>query len=130
MYDYYTDYELNGNNRDNYNSTYYTPGEGGGFASQRSWVTFRQFDRALSDYYSNCKAQYPIYTGHFQPTYSNLGITFETISAALNLWGFNKDFENKNRFMAINNSTINEDGSGTRYDYAIPRPGSKITDCP
>lgn len=118
LYDYYTDYELNGNNRDNYNSTYYTPGEGGGFASQRSWVTFRQFDRALSDYYSNCKAQYPIYTGHFQPTYSNWGITFETISAALNLWGFNKDFENKNRFMAINNCTINEDGSGTRYDYA------------
>lgn len=118
LYDYYTDYELNGNNRDNYNSTYYTPGEGGGFASQRSWVTFRQFDRALSDYYRNCKAQYPIYTGHFQPTYSNWGITFETISAALNLWGFNKDFENKNRFMAINNSTINEDGSGTRYDYA------------
>ena len=118
LYDYYTDYELNGNNRDNYNSTYYTPGEGGGFASQRSWVTFRQFDRALSDYYSNCKAQYPIYTGHFQPTYSNWGITFETISAALNLWGFNKDFENKNRFMAINNSTINEDGSGTHYDYA------------
>lgn len=118
LYDYYTDYELNGNNRDNYNSTYYTPGEGGGFASQRSWVTFRQFDRALSDYYSNCKAQYPIYTGHFQPTYSNWGITFETISAALNLWGFNKDFENKNRFMAINNSTINEDESGTRYDYA------------
>ena len=36
----------------------------------------------------------------------------------MNLWGFNKDFENKNRFMAINNSTINEDGSGTRYDYA------------
>lgn len=118
LYDYYTDYELNGNNRDNYNSTYYTPGEGGGFASQRSWVTFRQFDRALSDYYSNCKAQYPIYTGHFQPTYSNWEITFETISAALNLWGFNKDFENKKRFMAINNSTINEDGSGTRYDYA------------
>lgn len=118
LYDYYTDYELNGNNRDNYNSTYYTPGEGGGFASQRSWVTFRQFDRALSDYYSNCKAQYPIYTGHFQPTYSNWGIKFEEISAALNLWGFNSDFDKKNRFMAINNSTINEDGNGTRYDYA------------
>ena len=118
LYDYYTDYELNGNNRDKYNSTYYTPGEKGGFASQRSWVVFRQFDSALSDYYRNCNAQYPIYTGHFQPTYSNWGIKFEEISAALNLWGFNKDFENKNRFMAINNSTINEDGSGTRYDYA------------
>lgn len=118
LYDYYTDYELNGNNRDKYNSTYYTPGEKGGFASQRSWVVFRQFDSALSDYYRNCNAQYPIYTGHFQPTYSNWGIKFEEISAALNLWGFNSDFDKKNRFMAINNSTINEEGKGTRYDYA------------
>lgn len=113
LYDYYTDYELNGNNRDKYNSEYYTPGKGGGFASQRSWVVFRQFDRALSDYYSNCNAQYPIYTGHFQPTYSDWGIKFETISSELNLFGFNLQ-----RFMAINNSTINEDGDGTRYDYA------------
>ena len=113
LYDYYTDYELNGNNRDKYNSKYYTPGKGGGFASQRSWVVFRQFDRALSDYYSNCNAQYPIYTGHFQPTYSDWGIKFETISSELNLFGFNL-----RRFMAINNSTINEEGSGTRYDYA------------
>ena len=118
LYDYYTDYELNGNNRDNYNSTYYTPGEKGGFASQRSWVVFRQFDSALSDYYSNCNAQYPIYTGHFQPTYSNWGIKFEEISAALNLWGFNSAFKNENRFMAINNSTINENNKGEYYDYA------------
>ena len=113
LYDYYTDYELNGDNRDKYNSEYYKPGKGNGFASQRSWVVFRQFDRALSDYYSNCNAQYPIYTGHFQPTYSDWGIKFETISSGLNLFGFNL-----RRFMAINNSTINEDGSGTRYDYA------------
>ena len=118
LYDYYTDYELNGNNRDNYNRTYYTPGEKGGFASQRSWVVFRQFDSALSDYYSNCNAQYPIYTGHFQPTYSNWGIKFEEISAALNLWGFNSAFKNENRFMAINNSTINENNKGEYYDYA------------
>lgn len=115
LYDYYTDYELNGNNRDNYNSTYYTPGKGGGFASQKSWVVFRQFDRALSDYYSNCNAQYPIYTGHFQPSYDTWGVRFETISAALNLWGFKDNYK---RFMAINNSTINEDGNGTCYDYA------------
>ena len=113
LYDYYTDYELNGNNRDKYNSEYYKPGKGNGFASQRSWVVFRQFDRALSDYYSNCNAQYPIYTGHFQPTYSDWEIKFETISSELNLFGFNL-----RRFMAINNSTINEEGSGTRYDYA------------
>lgn len=120
LYDYYTDYELNGNNRDKYNSEYYTPGKGGGFASQRSWVVFRQFDRALSDYYRNCYAQYPIYTGHFQPSYADWGLRFETISAALNLWGFNSDFDKKDRFMAINNSTINENGNndGEHYDYA------------
>lgn len=113
LYDYYTDYELNGNNRDNYNSQYYTPGEGGGFAKQRSWVTFRQFDRALSDYYERYKAQFPIYTGHFQPSYLDWGIRFETISSELNLFGFNLQ-----RFMAINNSTINESGNGKFYDYA------------
>ena len=120
LYDYYTDYELNGNNRDRYSITYYAPGYGNGFAKQRSWITFRQFDRALSDYYKAADAKYPIYTGHFQPSYSTWGNTFETIRAALNLWGFNKDFENKNRFMAINNSTINENGNndGEHYAYA------------
>ena len=45
FYDYYTDYELNGNNRDSY------PGDHK--VSDRYWVTFRQFDQALSDYYKN-----------------------------------------------------------------------------
>lgn len=121
LYDYYTDYELNGNNRDDYNSKYYSPGKGNGFAKQRSWVTFRQFDRALSDYYESCDAQFPIYTGHFQPSYSDWGIRFESISAALKLWGFyNSNYVNYERFMAINNSTINENGNndGEHYDYA------------
>lgn len=120
LYDYYTDYELNGNNRDRYSRAYYAPGKGNGFAKQRSWVTFRQFDRALSDYYESCKAQFPIYTGHFQPSYSDWGIRFDGISAALNLWGLNSVFKNENRFMAINNSTINENGNndGEHYDYA------------
>ena len=110
LYDYYTDYELNGNNRDKY-------GEYKG-ASHRNWVTFREFDQALSDYYKNAKAQYPLYTGHFQPSYFGGDYQFRQISAALNLWGLNSDFNNENRFMAINNSTINEAGNGTRYDYA------------
>ena len=120
LYDYYTDYELNGNNRDRYSRAYYAPGKGNRFAKQRSWVTFRQFDRALSDYYESCKAQFPIYTGHFQPSYSDWGIRFDGISAALNLWGLNSVFKNENRFMAINNSTINENGNndGEHYDYA------------
>lgn len=121
LYDYYTDYELNGNNRDNYNSEYYSPGIGNGFAKQRSWVTFRQFDRALSDYYESWDAQFPIYTGHFQPSYSDWGIKFESISAALKLWGFyNSNYVKYERFMAINNSTINENGNddGEHYAYA------------
>lgn len=119
LYDYYTDYELNGNNRDRYSITYYEPGKGKGFAKQRSWVTFRQFDRALSDYYESYDAQFPIYTGHFQPSYLDWGIRFDSISAALKLWGFyNSNYVKYERFMAINNSTINEKGSGTRYDYA------------
>lgn len=112
LYDYYTDYELNGKNRDTYKYNESNK------ASYRNWVTFREFDQALSDYYKNAKAQYPIYTGHFQPSYSDWGFRFDAISAALNLWGLNSDFKNEKRFMAINNSTINEDGEGTRYDYA------------
>lgn len=112
LYDYYTDYELNGKNRDTYKYNESNK------ASYRNWVTFREFDQALSDYYKNAKAQYPIYTGHFQPSYSDWGFRFDAISAALNLWGLNSDFKNEKRFMAINNSTINEDGEGIRYDYA------------
>lgn len=111
LYDYYTDYELNGKNRGSYDQS--SPA-----VSYRNWVPFRQFDQALSDYYQDAKAQYPLYTGHFQPSYSDWGYRFDAISAALNLWGLNNDFKDENRFMAINNSTINEEGKGTRYDYA------------
>lgn len=113
LYDYYTDYELNGKNRGSYDQS--SP-----VVSYRNWVPFREFDQALSDYYKKADAQYPIYTGHFQPSYPGWGYTFAAISAALNLWGLNSDFNNENRFMAINNSTINENGNndGEHYDYA------------
>ncbi len=113
LYDYYTDYELNGNNRGSYDKSSPT-------VSHRNWVPFREFDQALSDYYKNANAPYPLYTGHFQPSYPGWGYTFAAISAALNLWGLNSDFNNENRFMAINNSTINENGNndGEHYDYA------------
>ncbi|MFR7947149.1 MAG: SpaA isopeptide-forming pilin-related protein [Subdoligranulum sp.] len=104
LYDYYTDYELNGMNRDNY----------GGWTgvSHRTWVPFREFDQALSDYYQAAKAQYPLYTGHFQP---DSGTNFSDIAGTLNLFGY----DNVNRFMAINNSQYNEDHEGnTHYDYA------------
>ena len=111
LYDYYTDYELNGKNRDSYDRS--SPA-----VSYRNWVPFREFDQALSDYYKTANAKYPLYTGHFQPSYSDWGYRFDGISAALNLWGLNSDFKDENRFMAINNSTINESGNGEFYDYA------------
>ena len=111
LYDYYTDYELNGKNRDSYDRS--SPA-----VSYRNWVPFREFDQALSDYYKTAGAKYPLYTGHFQPSYSDYGYKFDAISAALNLWGLNSDFKDENRFMAINNSTINEAGNGTRFYYA------------
>ena len=94
LYDYYTDYELNGKNRDGYGS--YTD------ASHRNWVPFREFDQALSDYYDKAGAQYPLYTGHFQPAGT---AEFSQIADTLNLFGYDK-FK---RFMAINNSQYNED---------------------
>lgn len=103
LYDYYTDYELNGMNRDNY----------GGWTgvSHRTWVPFREFDQALSDYYQAAKAQYPIYTGHFQPVG---GPEFKQIADTLNLFGYDT---NVRRFMAINNSQYNEDPQNNGNDH-------------
>lgn len=108
LYDYYTDYELNGKNRDGYGE--YRD------ASHRTWVPFREFDQALSDYYKDAGAQYPIYTGHFQPAGSP---EFSQIASTLNLFGYSNDDNVKfNRFMAINNSQRNEDNtSGNEHTY-------------
>ena len=101
LYDYYTDYELNGKNRDEYKYDGYKN------ASHRNWVTFREFDQALSDYYEKANAPYPIYTGHFQPAG---GPEFSQIADTLKLFGYKDNF---NRFMAINNSQRNENHTNT-----------------
>ena len=106
FYDYYTDYELNGNNRDNYG------GKNG--ASQRNWVNFRQFDQALSDYYEGSNVKVPIYTGHFQP--SIWDYPFSAIAYTLKLYGFDKD--NQNSFMSTNNSTLDFYGNDGKYACA------------
>lgn len=114
FYDYYTDYELNGKNRDDYDPK--NPEAG----SQRSYVTFRQFDQALSDYYKNKDVSIPIYTGHFQPNYrennSNWGNPFSAIAETLDLYGYNKD--NQSGFMSTNNSTLDANGNSKFYDSA------------
>ena len=112
LYDYYTDYELNGNNRDSYDND--------NAVNQRHWVTFRQFDQAISDYYQSYVDKntgkpiiYPIYTGHFQP--SNWGTKFADIASTLNLYGWSS----YNIFIAANNSNF-DIGNGTdKNKYAF-----------
>lgn len=105
LYDYYTDYELNGLNRDS------APIIGG---SQRGFVTFEQFDRALSSAYTkNGNVKYPLYTGHFEPTG---GASFAGVAGGMKLYGWGKPDGDPdqnalyNTFMAVNNSTYDDKG--------------------
>ena len=115
LYDYYTDYELNGLNRDS------APNIGAG--SQRGFVTFEQFDRALSSAYSKSdNVKYPLYTGHFEPTGG--GAPFAGVADGMKLCGWGKpdgDPDQKalyNTFMAVNNSTYDDMGQKIEGDYS------------
>lgn len=114
LYDYYTDYELNGNNRDSYDND--------NAVNQRHWVPFRQFDQAISDYYQSYVNNntgksiiYPIYTGHFQP--SDWAPKFADIASTLNLYGWSS----YNIFIAANNSNydIGGNANGKKNAYAF-----------
>lgn len=112
LYDYYTDYELNGNNRDNYDND--------NEVNQRHWVPFRQFDQAISDYYQSYVNKntgksiiYPIYTGHFQP--SDWAPKFADIASTLNLYGWSS----YNIFIAANNSNFDIGGKNEKNSYAF-----------
>ena len=108
LYDYYSDYELNGKTRkeNDYQDT----------RTHRAFVEFEQFNRALSDYYKDYaasptgkKVQYPLYTGHFQPDHID-NAHFSDIAANLALYGWgNQSNETKNlywTFMAVNNANV------------------------
>ena len=118
LYDYYTDWELNGNNRDDYDKTFNV--------SDRSWVPFRQFDLALSDYYKTSGASsnitnaatYPIYTGHFQPSEYGGDFLFVNLHNQLqmNLFGFDEG----RKFMVDNNSSLcTNDNDKGHYDCTV-----------
>lgn len=106
LYDYYTDYELNGNNRDDY-------GEGEVIEpnSHRIYQPFRQFNMALSDEYKQMSAASPIYWGNFQGPFKSVGeLHFGTIAPTMNLFGYNTNAGN-GKFFYENNSMwgINND---------------------
>ena len=116
LYDYYTDYELNGNNRDNYATD-------PACSTYRIQVPFRQFDQAVSDYYKNYKNAnsilYPIYTGHFQCANDH---HFSGVAEGLSLFGWSnrdKDESKYKSFMAANNSEIDEGSGSEKYEFAF-----------
>lgn len=113
LYDYYTDYELNGKNRDSYDND--------NAVNQRHWVPFRQFDQAISDYYQSYVNKnngkpiiYPIYTGHFQP--SGWDKQFRDVASTLNLYGW---AENYQIFIAANNSNFDIGNGTNKNNYAF-----------
>ena len=107
LYDYYSDYELNGKTREKYSYT--------GTQTHRAFVEFEQFNRALSDYYkdyaekSKLPVSYPLYTGHFQPDHID-NAHFSEIAANLALYGWgnqsNKPKDLYWTFMAVNNANV------------------------
>ncbi len=108
FFDYYSDFELNGDNRDDY-------GNWTGLSHQ-SWVPFRHFDQVLSKYYELSTVKVPVYTGHFQPNWGSWEKQFEEIAETLKLYGF-KDGNaygsdgsmDQKWFMSVNNSNMNLD---------------------
>lgn len=105
IYDYYSDYELNGKNRDNYPKQ-------GDVTNNRIYQPFRQFNMALSDYYQKNQAKSPLYWGNFQ-NYSDSH--FNDIAKTMGLFGYNIDSSNE-KFFYENNSMWG------RWDSKKPLP--------
>ena len=118
FYDYYTDYELDGNNRDSDTS---------GMDKDNDWVVFRNFNTALSNYYSSNSVKIPLYVGHFQPEWG--GWKYPFVNEGLSLYGF-KDGDaygttstDQKYFMSVNNSHMDSADSITSYLYSYAAQG-------
>lgn len=102
IYDYYSDYELNGKNRDEYPKQ-------DNVTNHRIYQPFRQFNMALSDYYKAKNAVSPLYWGNFQ-NYG--GSHFNEIAGTMNLFDYNSDgnTDSFKKFFYENNSMWGRDG--------------------
>lgn len=101
IYDYYSDYELNGNNRDNYPKQ-------DNVTNHRIYQPFRQFNMALSDYYYANAVASPLYWGNFQ---NFDGSKFKDIAGTMNLFGYDKDgTDSYKKFFYENNSMWGKNG--------------------
>ena len=97
IYDYYSDYELNGKNRDNYPKQE-------NVTNHRIYQPFRQFNMALSDYYRDNNAESPLYWGNFQNYQES---HFNQIAKTMKLFGYNID----------DNIDDNIDGRNEKFFY-------------
>ena len=105
IYDYYSDYELNGSNRDDYKSDI-------AVNTHRIYQPFRQFNMALSDYYQVNGVTSPLYWGNFQNY--NDATDFKNIAGTMNLFGYPNSKDDSNlyqKFFYENNSMWGSDGN-------------------
>lgn len=118
IYDYYSDYELNGNNRDNYPKQE-------NVTNHRIYQPFRQFNMALSDYYQDNNAESPLYWGNFQ---NFDGSKFKDIAGTMNLFGYDKDgTDSYKKFFYENNSMCGRNGESLKIDDTSPFNGRNAT---
>lgn len=103
LYDYYSDYELNGYNRDAYSYKTDLNSLGNNPILHYIYQPFRQLDQALSSYYDKNNASSSIYWGNFQ---NYKGSHYSDIKASLNLYG-SGDW---NKFIYENNSMWGRNG--------------------
>lgn len=113
IYDYYSDYELNGKNRDKYPKQ-------DNVTNHRIYQPFRQFNMALSDYYKANNATSPLYWGNFQ-NYSGSHFSEITGAGRMNLFGYNSESNSDSykKFFYENNSMWGRYGEDLKIDKSL-----------
>ena len=118
IYDYYSDYELNGKNRDEYPKQ-------DNVTNHRIYQPFRQFNMALSDYYYANAVASPLYWGNFQ---NFDGSKFKDIAGTMNLFGYDKDgTDSYKKFFYENNSMWGRYEESLKIDDKSPLNGRNAT---
>lgn len=118
IYDYYSDYELNGKNRDEYPTQ-------DNVTNHRIYQPFRQFNMALSDYYQDNNAKSPLYWGNFQ---NFTGSMFKEIADTMNLFGYDNDKTDLyKKFFYENNSMWGRNGESLKISDTSPLNGQNAT---
>lgn len=104
FFDYFSDLELNGIDRGTIltGASPTTPTLG---YTNRTYMTHKLFNTALSDYYRINSVANPLYFGHFQWKSNTEGTYFKSIAGDLNLYGY----DDKDLFYHNNNSEYRKD---------------------